>query len=78
MKRIIALSMVFVITCGLAFASYARTKCEDEFVCTAINGCRYVTICEETVPKSRSIVNPCRDEYICTTINGCRYVTICN
>jgi hypothetical protein len=52
MKRIfalltlaIALTGAVVFTLAAAKPAHAQTFCHDEYICTPMNGCRWITVC---------------------------------
>jgi hypothetical protein len=67
MKKLFLLPMLLVSAFG--------QNCQDQYVCTPMGGCRWVTTCKQS-PAPQKPLN-CQDKYICTGMGGCRWVTIC-
>jgi hypothetical protein len=71
-KYILITALLLIALC----AAYAQTSCHDEYICTPMNGCRWVSVCSQT-PAPPPRPQQCHDEYICTPMGGCRWITVC-
>jgi hypothetical protein len=70
--------LIALLVLASAVSVIGQTLCHDEYICTPMGGCRWISVCRQSSPAPAPPRPPqCHDEYICTPMGGCRWVTIC-